>query len=185
LIRDPARIATNRFSSLFPLAPFGCLVDRARTGSPKPAAASEIPPSGLVAGQPSNTKSHETSPPPGEVPQSSKKFGFVRGAGEVPIAAQPAAAKTVDTGGNGSTLSASALSARFAPSFRPAFHGRRSLAPGSYSECPIAFLLSAIIGQEENSGPSRSTPESSPRAERQLADDQKRQRTFNGFGRRE
>jgi hypothetical protein len=35
---------------------------------------------------------------------------------------------------------------------------RRSLAPGSYSECPIAFLLSAILGQKKNWPPSRSTP---------------------------
>ncbi len=69
---------------------------------------SEIPPAGLVAGQPSDTKSPETPPPPGEVPQSSKKFGFMRGAGEVPIAAPPAAAKTVDPAGNDSTLFASA-----------------------------------------------------------------------------
>jgi hypothetical protein len=33
------------------------------------------------------------------------------------------------------------------------------LAPGSYSECPIAFLLSAILGQKKNWAPSRSTPE--------------------------
>ena len=65
--------------------------------------------SGRVAEQPSNAKSPETPPPLGEVPQSSKKFGFMRGAaGEVPIAAPPAAAKTVDTAGNGFTLSASA-----------------------------------------------------------------------------
>ncbi len=32
------------------------------------------------------------------------------------------------------------LSVRFAPSFRPAFQGLRSLKPGSYSECPITFL---------------------------------------------
>ena len=39
------------------------------------------------------------------------------------------------------------------------FHGRPSLAPGSYSECPIAVLLSAILGQKNNWAPSRSTPE--------------------------
>jgi hypothetical protein len=39
------------------------------------------------------------------------------------------------------------LSARFAPSFRPAFHGFRSLKPGSYSECPIACLPPAKSGQ--------------------------------------
>ena len=42
------------------------------------------------------------------------------------------------------------FSARLPPSFRPTFHGRRSLAPGSYSECPIAFLLLAILGQKKN-----------------------------------
>jgi hypothetical protein len=31
------------------------------------------------------------------------------------------------------------FNARLAPSFRPAFHGRRSFATGSYSECSIAF----------------------------------------------
>ncbi len=51
------------------------------------------------------------------------------------------------------------FSARLLPSFRPAFHGRRSLAPGSYSECPIAFLLSAILGQKKNWAPSCSTLE--------------------------
>lgn len=30
------------------------------------------------------------------------------------------------------------LSARFAPTMRPAFHGRRSLIAGSNSECPIS-----------------------------------------------
>jgi hypothetical protein len=32
------------------------------------------------------------------------------------------------------------LSARFAPSFRPSLHGRRSAKAGSYSECPIIVL---------------------------------------------
>jgi hypothetical protein len=37
-------------------------------------------------------------------------------------------------------------------------HGRRSLALGSYSECPFSFVLWAINGQKENSVlPSRST----------------------------
>lgn len=39
----------------------------------------------------------------------------------------------------------------------PAFHDRRSLAPGSYSECPMAFLLKATVGQEESTASSRST----------------------------
>ena len=37
-----------------------------------------------------------------------------------------------------------ALNARLAPSFRSAFQDRRSLATGSYSECPIAHLLAAV-----------------------------------------
>src|SRR5260221_235729 len=47
------------------------------------------------------------------------------------------------------------LSARLAPTVRPTFHGRRSLAAGSYSECPIALSSSflAVIGQEENKAP--------------------------------
>jgi hypothetical protein len=47
------------------------------------------------------------------------------------------------------------FSARVAPTIRPTFHGRRSLAAGSYSECPIAFSSSllATIGQEENKAP--------------------------------
>src|ERR1700728_2603138 len=40
-----------------------------------------------------------------------------------------------------------AFNARLAPSFRPAFHGRCSLATGSYSECPIALHLLATVGQ--------------------------------------
>jgi truncated hemoglobin YjbI/predicted pyridoxine 5'-phosphate oxidase superfamily flavin-nucleotide-binding protein len=102
---------------------------------PKSAASppSEIPPSGLVAGQPSNTKAPETSPPPGGVPQSSKKFGFMRGAGEVPIAAHPAATKTVDTAGNGSTLSASAPSLEKIGAC-PAQLKNPSLLPGSDGE---------------------------------------------------
>src|ERR1700727_3298328 len=39
------------------------------------------------------------------------------------------------------------FNARLAPSFLPAFHGRRSLATGSYSECPIALHLLATVGQ--------------------------------------
>ena len=61
-------------------------------------------------GQPSNTKSPEASPPPNGVPQSRKKFGFMGSAGEAPIAAQPATAKTIDTAGDDSTLSATAHS---------------------------------------------------------------------------
>jgi hypothetical protein len=46
--------------------------------------------------------------------------------------------------------------------------------------------LASLWGQEPHFFVSQdqAPPESSPRAERQLADDQKRQRTFNGFGRR-
>jgi hypothetical protein len=51
------------------------------------------------------------------------------------------------------------FSARLLPSFRPAFHGRRSLAPGSYSECPIVFLLLATAGLWESTA-SCSTPKS-------------------------
>jgi hypothetical protein len=40
-----------------------------------------------------------------------------------------------------------AFNARLAPSFRSAFHGRRSLATGSYSESPITFHLLATVGQ--------------------------------------
>src|ERR1700722_19419321 len=39
------------------------------------------------------------------------------------------------------------FNARLAPSLLPAFHGRRSLATGSYSECPIALHLLATVGQ--------------------------------------
>jgi hypothetical protein len=39
--------------------------------------------------------------------------------------------------------------------FRSAFHGRRSLAPGSYSECPIAFLLYGRRRPIEGSGTPR------------------------------
>jgi membrane fusion protein, multidrug efflux system len=47
------------------------------------------------------------------------------------------------------------LSARLAATIRPTFHGRRSLAAGSYSECPMAFSSAflATIGQEENKAP--------------------------------
>src|ERR1700733_13893191 len=40
-----------------------------------------------------------------------------------------------------------AFNARLAPNFRPAFHGRRSLAAGSFSECPITLHLLATVGQ--------------------------------------
>ena len=41
------------------------------------------------------------------------------------------------------------FSAFLAPSFRPAFQARRSREAGSYSECPIIVLLSALVGQRE------------------------------------
>ena len=41
------------------------------------------------------------------------------------------------------------FSALLAPSFRPAFQARRSREAGSYSECPIIVLLSALVGQRE------------------------------------
>ena len=40
------------------------------------------------------------------------------------------------------------FSARLLPSLRPAF-GEALLAPGSYSECPIVFLLLAMLAEEE------------------------------------
>jgi truncated hemoglobin YjbI/predicted pyridoxine 5'-phosphate oxidase superfamily flavin-nucleotide-binding protein len=92
---------------------------------------SEIPPSGLVAGQPPDTNSPETSSPPGGVPQSSKKFSFMSGAGAVPIPVQSATEKIVDTAGNGSTLSASAHSPE---EMGPAQLKSPSLLPGSDGE---------------------------------------------------
>jgi hypothetical protein len=46
------------------------------------------------------------------------------------------------------------LSARFAPRFRPEFHGLRSRKPGSYSECPRACLQRRLIrlGEEDTPG---------------------------------
>jgi ubiquinone/menaquinone biosynthesis C-methylase UbiE len=48
------------------------------------------------------------------------------------------------------------FNARLAPSFRPAFQSRRSLATGSYSECPIALHLLATVGQVMIEAPPRS-----------------------------
>jgi hypothetical protein len=39
------------------------------------------------------------------------------------------------------------LNARLDPSFRPVFHGRRSLATGSDPERPAVFHLPATVGQ--------------------------------------
>ena len=69
---------------------------------------SDIPTGGMVAGKPSDTKSPEPPSPSGQIHQTSKKFNFMGGARAVPIAAQPATEKIVDTAGNDSTLSASA-----------------------------------------------------------------------------
>jgi truncated hemoglobin YjbI/predicted pyridoxine 5'-phosphate oxidase superfamily flavin-nucleotide-binding protein len=84
-------------------------------------------------GQPSNTESPEASPPPDGVPQSRKKFGFMGRAGEAPIAAQPATAKTIDTAGDDSTLSATAHSPERIGAC-PAQLKNPSLLPGSDGE---------------------------------------------------
>jgi hypothetical protein len=48
------------------------------------------------------------------------------------------------------------FSARLAPTIRPTFHGRRSLAAGSYSECPIASSSSGHNRPPGEEGTSRS-----------------------------
>jgi len=44
------------------------------------------------------------------------------------------------------------LSARFAPSLRPAFQARRYAKVGSYAECPISFLLWPSLAIRRNCG---------------------------------
>lgn len=48
------------------------------------------------------------------------------------------------------------FSARFAPTFRPAFQARRSCAAGSYCESPMMFLLRPPLAKRRTRGDARS-----------------------------